>query len=181
MPRADAVRNRKRLLEAAATAFAAGDDPTLDQVARGAGVGIGTLYRHFPTREALVEAVYRAELMAVCVGVDDLLAAHTDAATAMRAWLDRYAEFTVTKRGMADTFRAMVADGTAARAETREAVDAAVGAFLRAGAADGSLRAGIDPDDVVTLMVGLFVAVGDLGDRTRVSRLLDLVVCATRL
>lgn len=180
MPRADAVRNRNRLLEAAATVFAAGGDPTLDQVARDAGVGIGTLYRHFPTREALVEAVYRAELTAVCAGVDDLLATHADAATALRAWLDRYAEFTATKRGMADTFRAMVADGTVVRAQTREAVDAAVATFLRAGAEDGSLRAGIEPDDVVTLMVGLFVAVGDLGDRARIARLLDLLVCAAR-
>src|SRR4051812_30360152 len=71
--RADAQRNRDRLLEVAARAFAAGNNPTLEGVAREAGVGIGTLYRHFPTREALVEAAYRNELARLCDAVGDLL------------------------------------------------------------------------------------------------------------
>ena len=73
-PRADAERNRARLLDAARAAFASGRDPvTLEQIARDSGVGIGTLYRHFPTREALVEALYRKELADLCASVDDLL------------------------------------------------------------------------------------------------------------
>src|SRR6201994_2154777 len=135
--RADARRNRDALLRAAA--FAAGSDPTLEKIARDAGVGIGTLYRHFPTREALVEAVYRTELAAVCAAADGLLAEHPPA-VALRAWMDRYADFVTTKRGMADTFRAMVADGTLASARTRESIDEAVGAMLAAGARAGDLR-----------------------------------------
>jgi AcrR family transcriptional regulator len=77
---------------------------TLRKIARDAGVGIGTLYRHFPTREALVEAVYRTELGTVCAIVDDLLAVH-EPAEALRVWMDRYAGFVTTKRGMADTLR----------------------------------------------------------------------------
>ncbi|MDL5159330.1 TetR/AcrR family transcriptional regulator [Actinomycetospora termitidis] len=176
MPRADAARNRARLLDAAADAFAAGGEVTLEKVARDAGVGIGTLYRHFPTRETLVEAVYRNELEALCRDLD----IRPDAATGFRAWLDRYAEFVLTKRGMADTFRAMVADGSLASLRTRESVDAAVGTFLTAGAADGSLRPGIEPDDLVTLLVGTFVTMQDVDDRARTARLLDLVVCAAR-
>jgi AcrR family transcriptional regulator len=180
--RADARRNRDALLRAAAAGFAAGADPTLEKIARDAGVGIGTLYRHFPTREALVEAVYRSELAALTGGVDALLAGHAPALVALRAWMDRYAEFVTTKRGMADTFRAMVADGTVAAPQTREAVDGAVATLLAAGARDGSLRADIEADDVVTLLVGVLLATGEDADRARLARLLDLVAagCAPR-
>jgi AcrR family transcriptional regulator len=178
--RADARRNRDALLRAAAAGFTAGDDPTLDKIARDAGVGIGTLYRHFPTREALVEAVYRTELAVVCAVVDDLLAAH-EPAEALRVWMDRYAEFVTTKRGMAGTFRAMVADGTVAAGRTRESIDATVGALLAAGARAGTLRADVDPDDVVTLLVGVFVATAGSDDRARLGRLLDLVAAGLRM
>ncbi|MHC1560666.1 TetR/AcrR family transcriptional regulator [Actinomycetospora sp. C-140] len=177
--RADARRNRDNLLRAAAAGFAAGDDPTLEKIARDAGVGIGTLYRHFPTREALVEAVYRAELTAVGESVDDLLAALAPA-EALRAWTDRYAEFVTTKRGMADTFRAMLADGTVAAPQTREAIDGAVGRLLAAGARTGDLRGDVDADDVVTMLVGVFVATQGSTDRVRLGRLLDLVVASLR-
>ncbi|NMO93259.1 TetR/AcrR family transcriptional regulator [Actinomycetospora sp. TBRC 11914] len=172
--RADARRNRDALLRAAAAGFTAGDDPTLEKIAQDAGVGIGTLYRHFPTREALVEAVYRTELAAVCESAEELLAAHEPAA-ALRAWMDRYAEFVTTKRGMAETFRAMVADGTVVALRTRESIDAAVGTLLAAGARAGTLRADVEPDDVVTLLVGVLLATQGSDDRARLGRLLDLV------
>ncbi|GAA4772659.1 TetR family transcriptional regulator [Actinomycetospora chlora] len=179
--RADARRNRDALLRAAAAGFAAGADPTLEKIARDAGVGIGTLYRHFPTREALVEAVYRTELATVTASAGELLAEHAPAA-ALRAWMDRYAEFVTTKRGMADTFRAMVADGTVASPQTRAAIDGAVATLLVAGARDGSLRADLEADDVVTALVGVLLATGDAPDRARLARLLDLVAagCAPR-
>jgi AcrR family transcriptional regulator len=180
--RADARRNRDALLRAAAAGFAAGDDPTLEKIARDAGVGIGTLYRHFPSREALVEAVYRTELGAVCAIVDDLLATH-EPAEALRVWMDRYAEFVTTKRGMAGTFRALVADGTVAAGRTRESIDATVGALLAAGVRAGTLRDDVEADDVVTLLVGVFVATEGSDDPARVGRLLDLVAagCAPRV
>ncbi|HEY2193202.1 MAG TPA: TetR/AcrR family transcriptional regulator [Actinomycetospora sp.] len=179
--RADARRNRDALLRAAAAGFAAGDAPTLEKIARDAGVGIGTLYRHFPTRESLVEAVYRTELAAVCASVDGLLASH-EPADALREWMDRYAEFVTTKRGMAETFRAMVADGTLAAADTRAAIDGAVGTLLAAGVRAGTLRADVEADDVVTVLVGIFVATQGSDDRARLGRLLDLVAagCAPR-
>jgi AcrR family transcriptional regulator len=172
--RADARRNREALLRAAAAGFATGSDPTLEKIARDAGVGIGTLYRHFPTREALVEAVYRSELTAVCESVGGLLAEH-EPAVAMRVWMDRYAEFVTTKRGMADTFRAMVADGTVVAMETRESITGAVAALLEAGARAGTLRADVEADDVVTVLVGIFLTTAGSDDRARLGRLLDLV------
>src|SRR6185312_1176153 len=110
-PRADATRNRDRLLQVAREAFAAADGPvSLEGVARAAGVGIGTLYRHFPTREALVEAVYAAELDDVTGSVAGLLERLPPDA-ALRAWMGRYAGFAAAKRGMVDTLRAGWASG----------------------------------------------------------------------
>jgi AcrR family transcriptional regulator len=172
--RADARRNRDRLLTTAASAFAAGGDPSLEKIARDAGVGIGTLYRHFPTREALIEAVYRTELAALCASVDGLLAEY-EPSVALRMWMDRYVDFVATKRGMTDTFRAMITDGTLASARTRERIDEAVGRVLDAGARAGTLRGDVDADDVVTLLVGVLVAIEGVGDRDRIGRLLDLV------
>ena len=107
--RADAQRNRDRLLAVAVRAFSEdGPDVTLESIARDAGVGIGTLYRHFPTREALVEAAYRNELGRLCDAAADLLqAGPPDQAT--RIWMDRFIDYMTTKRGMADALRALIA------------------------------------------------------------------------
>ena len=109
--RADAQRNRERLLAVAARVFAEGEaEVTLDSIAKDAGVGIGTLYRHFPTREALVEATYRNELARLCDAADDLLAT-MPADQATRQWMDGFIGYMTTKRGMADALRAVVASG----------------------------------------------------------------------
>src|SRR5215472_11137461 len=98
--RADARRNRERLLEVALRAFSSGEEVTLETIARQAGVGIGTLYRHFPTREALVEAVYRGELARLRDTVSQLLASQTPDA-ALRSWMDGFADYVTAKHGMA--------------------------------------------------------------------------------
>src|SRR5882757_10491485 len=104
--RADAQRNRDRPLAVAAHAFSHdGPDVTLDAIAKDAGVGIGTLYRHFPTREALVDAAYQNELARLCDGVTDLLATLPPEA-ATRTWMDRFVDYMATKRGMADALGA---------------------------------------------------------------------------
>jgi AcrR family transcriptional regulator len=109
--RADAQRNRERLLEVAVQAFSHdGADASLEAIARKAGVGIGTLYRHFPTREALVEAAYRNELARLCDSTGDLLAS-SPPDVAVRAWMGRFIDYMATKRGMADALRAVIASG----------------------------------------------------------------------
>jgi len=108
--RADARRNRERLLEVAVDALTGDADVPLDAIARGAGVGIGTLYRHFPTREALVEAAYRSELDRLCAAAPELLGTRPPDA-ALRAWMDRFVDYMTTKRGMAGALRAVIASG----------------------------------------------------------------------
>jgi AcrR family transcriptional regulator len=176
-PRADARRNRDKLVEAARAAFtAAGDTVPLEAVAREAGVGIGTLYRHFPNREALVEAVYAAELDRVTASVATLLDRHPPE-VALRKWMDRYAEFVTTKRGMMATLRAGLASGRIATPATAERINAAIGEFLAAGSESGALRADVAPQDVTALLLGSFLATGTAPDAPQqIPRLLDLIV-----
>lgn len=188
-PRADAARNRQRIVDAAQAAFAAGGgDVSLEGIARAAGVGIGTLYRNFPTREDLVAAVYQAELDAALTVADELLsaasaattgdgpgAARPTAAEALRVFTGRYAEFIATKHGLAETVRAGALRGVAQTADTRARVNAVVQRFLDAGAADGSLRDDLLADDVTAALVGVLLTTRDVRDMGQTSRLLDIL------
>lgn len=177
--RRDAQRNREKLLAVAQAAFAAAEGPvSLEAIARQAGLGIGTLYRHFPTREDLVDAIYATELDAVAASVPALLDQHP-ADVALRTWMGRYAIFVATKRGMGDTLRAGFASGRIA-APSRERVAAAIAAFLEQGAAAGTLRADVDSDDVTTMLLGVFLAITDGAPQERTDRLLDLLTDALR-
>jgi AcrR family transcriptional regulator len=172
--RSDARRNRERLLEVATAAFAAADGKpvSLESIAREAGVGIGTLYRHFPNREALVEAVYRTGLAEVAAAADQLLRRHPPK-TALRRWMDRYASFVAAKRGMAESLHAMFDSGALVGSETRGSIAGAVDLLLRAGAQDGSLRSDVQADDVVSSLIGIFLA---SGSPEQTGRMLDLLV-----
>ncbi|MEV5650288.1 TetR/AcrR family transcriptional regulator [Nocardia sp. NPDC052254] len=175
--RRDAQRNRQRLLDAALTAFT-GDSPTvsLESIAKSAGVGIGTLYRHFPSREALVEAVYRSELEQLCDQVGDLLTEQPPD-QALRTWLGRYADFVATKRGMAEALREVIASGAVTSAQTRERLSAAIGHIIAAGTPAELLRSDISAQDVTAAMAGATLA----GiDREQIDRLLDLLVDGLR-
>ncbi|WP_328318860.1 TetR/AcrR family transcriptional regulator [Streptomyces sp. NBC_00388] len=178
--RSDARRNREKLLTAARAAFTAADDTVaLEAIAREAGVGIGTLYRHFPTREALVEAVYAAELDDVTADATALLAGLPPEA-ALRAWMDRYAAFVATKRGMIDTLRAGWASGSMATPTTRERITAAIAGLLTAGVRAGSFRADVEPEDITALLFGVFLSTAASNSPDRTARLLDLVVDSLR-
>jgi AcrR family transcriptional regulator len=107
--RADAQRNRDKLLAAATAAFAeTGTDASLEAIAKRAGVGIGTLYRHFPTREALVEAAYRNEVERLCESARELLASHPPD-VALAEWMDRFVAYAAAKRGMRSALQAVAA------------------------------------------------------------------------
>jgi AcrR family transcriptional regulator len=178
--RADARRNRDRLLEVAVRAFSQdGPDVTLEGIAREAGVGIGTLYRHFPTREALVEAAYRNELARLCDAVPGLLAAQP-ADAALRAWMDLFVDYMTTKRGMYEALRAVVASGGNPFAESRDRLLGAVRALVDAAEADGAVRPGIDPGDVLASLSGLTLAAGQPDQRAQAGRLLDLLMDGLR-
>jgi AcrR family transcriptional regulator len=178
--RADARRNRDRLLEVAVRAFTqSGLDVTLDSIAREAGVGIGTLYRHFPTREALIEAAYRNELARLCDSVTDLLR-ETPPEVALRTWMDRFVDYLATKRGMADALRAVIASGGNPYAHSRDSLLTAVGTLLSAGSAAGTVRSDVDPADVLAGLSGVSLAAGEPAQRDQARRLLDLLLDGLR-
>ncbi|MEV6257242.1 MULTISPECIES: TetR/AcrR family transcriptional regulator [unclassified Nocardia] len=178
--RADAQRNRDRLLEVATRAFSHdGPDVTLEAIAKEAGVGIGTLYRHFPTREALVDAAYRSELARLCDSADDLSAA-LPPDRALRTWMDRFVDYTTTKRGMGDALRAVIASGGNPFSESRDRLTAAVATLLRAGASAGTLRADVEPEDILVGLSGISLATESPERREQAGRLLDLFVDGLR-
>jgi AcrR family transcriptional regulator len=178
--RADAQRNRDKLLDAAVRAFStAGPEVTLEAIARDAGVGIGTLYRHFPTREALVEAAYRSELARLCDAVPDLLRAGPPD-QALRTWMDRFVGYMTTKRGMADALRAVIASGGNPFSESRGRLLAAITALLEAGAAAGTVRSDVQPPDVLASLSGVSLVTGDPAQPDQARRLLDLLMDGLR-
>jgi AcrR family transcriptional regulator len=178
--RADARRNRDLLLATAVRAFSEhGLDASLEAIAKEAGVGIGTLYRHFPTRETLIEAAYRNELAVVCDAASTLLAT-LPPEQALRTWMDRFIDYMTTKIGMAEALRAVIASGANPYAESRDRLDSAVGALLDATAATGAIRADVEPDDVLINLSGTALAAGEPSQRDQAGRLLDLLMDGLR-
>jgi AcrR family transcriptional regulator len=183
--RADAQRNRARLIEVARSAFAASAHGTaapvsLEAIAREAGVGIGTLYRHFPTREALTEAVYRTELDGVLAQASVLLREHDDPVAALRAWMDAYAAFVTAKRGMAESLRSLLQAGTITSSQTRQRVTDTIQTFLDAGVQAGSFRPDVRADDIAASLVGVFLATPEPAQSDQAGRMLDLLVAGIR-
>ena len=180
MPRSDAKRNRELLLAAATEAFREADEQvSLEAIAKRAGVGIGTLYRHFPTREDLVEAVYLSELDRLQASATKLLAAEPPD-LALRAWMDRFARWAAGKQGMIETLRAMFASGAIVRSEMQERLAATIADFLVAGAAAGTLRDDVKAPDVLRSLIGLITVGGAGPDRSSLARTLDLLVDGLR-
>jgi AcrR family transcriptional regulator len=176
--RSDALQNRERLLEVAARAFAEeGLDAAPVSIAKQAGVGVGTLYRHFPTREALIDAAYQHELTRVCDRAGELLARHT-AAAATRAWVGHFLDYATAKRGMSEALNAVISSGADPYASSRALLADAVGALLEAGARDGTLRTDVSRDDVLLAMSGIAQSTGQYGTREQAARLTDLLMDA---
>jgi AcrR family transcriptional regulator len=178
--RADAQRNRDKLLAAATEAFAEeGEEVALETVAARAGVGIGTLYRHFPSRDALVVAAYEHEVDALCAAAADLLET-LPADEALRAWAARFADYMATKRGMGNALRAAAASDSPLFAVTRERILGALRLLLDAGAAAGTLRADVDPKDVMRVIHGIWYLPNGPEWRDDVGRMLGLVIDGLR-
>ena len=179
-PRRDAARNRETLLAAAAAAFAEkGIDCPLDEVARRAGVGIGTLYRHFPTRDALIEAVYRREVAQLCDGVEPLLAGSTPV-EALAEWMRRFTGYVARKRGMATALKSAIGADSELFTDSRRRIEVALGTLLDAAVAAGEIRADVDREDLMRAMSGICMAVDSPGRSDRAARLVDLLVDGLR-
>jgi AcrR family transcriptional regulator len=180
-PRADAVRNRERVLEAAKTVFSAGGpDASLEAVARRASVGIGTLYRHFPTREALFEAVYRREVQQLSELAEQLKSEATPV-EALRRWLRSNVEFVATKKGMLAALALTVHSSSDLYAHTFERLTKAVGALLDRAVAAGEIRSDISPEDLLRALVGMCYMHDQPGWQKSVLRLVDVFVDGLRV
>ncbi|QNE21028.1 helix-turn-helix transcriptional regulator [Kribbella qitaiheensis] len=174
--RADAQLNHERLLAAAAATFARdGADASLKDIAKEAGVGIGTLYRRFPTREMLVEATYRNETSRLGEAAPELLE-KLDPMPALRTWMDQFVAYIATKHGMAESLKAVLDDDR--RLESRQLLADALGVLLRAGIEAGALRDDVPAEDVLMGLGGITL-IAD-GDRALAGRLSELLVAGLR-
>ncbi|WP_407543279.1 helix-turn-helix domain-containing protein (plasmid) [Deinococcus radiomollis] len=181
--RADAQRNRQLLLDAALVAFAQhGIDASLEAIARNAGVGIGTLYRHFPTRETLALAAYQHDVERLCEAADELLRTLAPD-IALREWLAHFSGYINTKRGMSDVIRAVVTDPQPyyAGLNIRERMQSAVETLLSHGTAAGVIRNDIDAEVVMLAMIGYWYASAGQTKPHQATRLLDLLIDGLRV
>jgi AcrR family transcriptional regulator len=180
-PRADAVRNRERVLEAAKTVFSAGGpDASLEAVAKRAGVGIGTLYRHFPTREDLFAAVYRREVQQL-TELAEQLKSEADPVEALRHWLQSCVTFIATKKGMLTALALTVDRASEIYAGSFERLINAVDALLARATAAGEIRSDISAEDVLRALIGMCYLHDKPGWQDSVLRLLDVFVDGLRV
>jgi AcrR family transcriptional regulator len=179
-PRADSIRNRERVLAAARLIFAAGGpSASLEAVARQAGVGIGTLYRHFPTREALFEAVYRNEVEQL-VKLAGQLEAELPPLDALRRWMHANVEFVATKKGMSTALAVAVHASSDLTVYSIDRLGRALDTLLRRAVEAGVIRDDIGAEDVLRTIVGLCYTHDKAGWQRSVLRLLDVFVDGMR-
>lgn len=179
-PRADAQRNRERLIEAAKAAFRdIGPDVSLDEIARRAGLGIGTLYRHFPTRDAIVVAVYRREVGRLADSAPRLLAS-APPGEALRQWMRLFVDYVATKRVMAAALSAIVGGAGELYAASGAQITGAMTLLVERAAAAGDIRPDVDPDDLLRALVGFTFGNSSPAWQASALRLIDLLMDGLR-
>jgi AcrR family transcriptional regulator len=160
--------------------FASADTETsMRAIAREAGVGIATLYRHFPTRESLVDAIYRNQVERLTTGARELLDQLPPAA-AMRSWMDLFGDWIATKNGMLDTLLAMIATGEIRHGETRTELLAAIATILDAGRVSEDLRTDVTPEDIAASLIGIYTVAPRPEHGVLAGRLLNLLMDGLR-
>ena len=175
-PRADGLRNRERLLESARQVFAAANgEAGLDAVARHAGVGIGTLYRHFPTREALFEAVYRQEVEELAALAEQLMK-NVGPVEALRRWLRAHVELVARKKGMIAALALAAHNPADLYAYSFGRLTSALDTLMTRAVAEGAIRTDIAPGDVLRTLIGMCVLQEQPGWQEGVLRLVDVLV-----
>jgi AcrR family transcriptional regulator len=175
-PRVDAVRNRERVLEAAKAVFSAGGpEASLEAVARTAGVGIGTLYRHFPTREALFEAVYRREVQQLA-DLAERLKEEAEPVEALRQWMRSNVRFVATKKGMSAALALAAYKPSDLFSYSFDQLTRAVGGLLDRAIAAGEIREDISPEDLIRALVGMCYMHDQPGWQKSVLRLVDVFI-----
>jgi AcrR family transcriptional regulator len=175
-PRADAVRNRDLVLEAARKVFSlGGPEASLEAVAKTAGVGIGTLYRHFPTREALFEAVYRREVQQLA-DLAKRLEEGAEPVEALRQWMRSFVKFVATKKGMSSALAFAVSKDSDLFSYSSDLLTRAVGGLLSRAGTAGKIRDDISPEDLLRALVGMSYTHDQPGWQKNVLRLVDVFI-----
>jgi AcrR family transcriptional regulator len=179
-PRTDAQRNRERILEVAKDAFArSGAGSSLDDIAKQAGVGAGTLYRHFPTRDALLEAVYRTE-------VEKLAAAERKLAQAMppidalRAWMLLFVDYIAAKQIIAPALNTIVGGPSKVYEASRAQVTGAIDALVKRAIESGDIRRDLDPFDLLRALIGVSNVASGPDWQQSARRLVDILITGSR-
>jgi AcrR family transcriptional regulator len=178
--RTDAQRNRERILEVAKEAFTRfGANASLDDVARQAGVGAGTLYRHFPTRDALIEAVYRSE-------VEKLAAAQRKFTEtlppidALRNWMLLFVDHIATKQIIAPALNSVVGGPSKLYESSRGLIQGAIDALVKRAIRSGDIRKDLDPFDLLRVLIGVAHVASDPGWKQSARRLVDILITGSR-
>ena len=169
------------LIDAAKAGFAdVGLTVSLEEIARRAGVGIGTLYRHFPTREAVVEAVYRREVEQLAEAAPRLIASASPA-EALHQWMHLFIDYIATKRVIAPSLAAVAARSSTLYASSSELITGAISTLVNHAVANGAVRNDINPGDLLRGMVGVSFGNTDPGWEASARRLIDILMDGLRL
>ena len=179
-PRIDAQRNRERILEVAKETFSRdGADARLDDIAKRAGVGAGTLYRHFPTRDALIEAVYRSEVEKL-VAAQQKFAATMPPMEALRAWMLLLVDYIAAKHIIAPALNAVVGGASKLYESSRSQIQAAMSALVKRAIKSGDIRSDLDPFDLLRALIGVSHVASDRDWQQSARRLVDILIDGSR-
>ncbi len=179
-PRADALRNRERILQVAKEAFTRrGADASLDEIAKQAGVGAGTLYRHFPTRDALIEAVYRSEVEKLAAAARKFAAAMPPI-EALRAWMLLFVDYVAAKHIIAPALNTVAGGPSRLYESSRELVQGALDELVKRAKKSGEVRRDIDASDLLRAIVGVSYVAAAHDWQQRARRLVDILIAGSR-
>ncbi len=179
-PRTDAQRNRERILEVAKKAFTRyGADASLDDIARQAGVGAGTLYRHFPTRDALIEAVYRSEVEKLAAAARTY-AEEMSSIEALRAWMLLFVDHIAAKQIIAPALNSVVGGATKLYEGSRGQVRGAIELLVKRAIKSGDIRRDLDPFDLLRALIGVAHVDSDPDWKRSARRLVDILIAGAQ-
>lgn len=178
--RADARRNRGRILEAAREAFTrCGAEAGLDDIARQAGVGAGTLYRHFPSREELLKAVYQTEIEKLAAA-ERRFAATLPPVAALRAWLLLFVETIAAKQVIAPALNALVENPKKVFESSHAQMAEALRSLVQRAIASGDIRSDLDPSDLLRALIGVAHVATTPDWQPSARRLVDILIAGSR-
>src|ERR1700724_2195829 len=179
-PRTDAQRNRKRILEVAKEAFTrSGAQASLDDIAKEAGVGAGTLYRHFPTRDALIEAVYRTEVEKLAAA-EKKFSESLPPIEALRAWMLLFVDYIATKQIIAPALNTLVGGPSKLFEGSRAQIQGAIDSLVKRAIRSGDMRRDLEPFDLLRALIGVSHVASGPDWRQSARRLVDILITGSR-